>query len=183
MEVRYVEIVNHILTDKRYDDIILKIFKNPNSVNDIKHDIILILYKKNINFLYKLYEKNELIYYITNIIKYQKYNKTSDMNKKYKFNSIDFLERTAYAYVENDIEEKILYEILLNEINLKIEILSNKSKENKRDMELFKMYISDYKATYRSISKKTNIPLISIFSYINNAKKLIKKEIDKNDYL
>ena len=172
-------VVELLYGDKKYDDIIAKFLTDYNDKQELKHYAILsILEKDDKQKMIDCWNKGQMPFYFSMIIKNSIASKTSPWRKTYtnrKFIELD---------LENfDRENENEHEINQNMIEYKTElvkticgILVREDPYLIKEMNLFKMFFFDNK-TIKQIELQTNIPASSIYKNIKKAQTLIKNKL------
>lgn len=204
-------VINEMISNTFYESVLKKYLSNKDERDEFRQVLWVILLEMDENKLIKYYDTKCLQYVYIGIINNQIKSSSSPWHRKHRLEKAnDSLIRDKNANNPNnnsnndsgdmtnslnDEEDTSLYDITYKEnMEIKLDYIENKLNDiikndafMIRDVTVFKMHFIE-ELTYREISKKTLIPVTSIFNYIKNIKQqLIKNKPtinnDYNDYI
>jgi DNA-directed RNA polymerase specialized sigma24 family protein len=171
-------IIEHVFTSSTYTQIITKMMYNSaldySLLGDVKQEIILQLAECKTD-LVNVYNKGDFKWFFIRICSNQIKSDKSYLFYKYiKKEKItdEYQDCNSEAY-EMNLEYKIDLMNKYNKINNELIKQMRLSRDNKRNITLYKMYVED-DLSMGEISKKTGIPKTSVHKYISEARGLIE---------
>lgn len=178
------EVYNYIIADKVYDEILKKYAKRKVIRDELRQHIWLQIGNISDEKLIDAWNKRYFTYLYVAILKGQVVTNDSKWHNNFRQHIVEFSEDNVTDF-EVDYESKLIEEETRREKEIKLsyidEALKYLLKINPHyltEAELFRMYYQD-KLSYGQISKKTNIPKVSVYDYVQSAKTLIKGFIQK----
>lgn len=184
------QVIDHILQDKYYDDVLLKYLTNKDERDEFRQELWLILLEMPEEKLIHYYDSKILKYIYIGIINNQIKSSTSPWHKKFRNVVLEYNGNT----LEPDDSQTYIEKLHINEekhkyIEDKLIELENKDPYLLRDISIFKMHFFEG-LSYRKINAKTNVSTHSIWKYVNNIIFLLQKDkikidtkIKTNDYI
>lgn len=177
------EVINHLLTDKYYEDVLPYYISDKTERDEFRQELWLILLSKPDKKLIKWYDDKILKYIYVGIINNQIKSGSSPWHIKHRNNKIGKFKGKYTEYEEtkdirlddNKVKEKIDDEIKIKYIEDKLTYLEGKDPYLKRDISIFKMHFYE-KLSYRKITKRTNISTSAVYFYVNNVLFLLRKD-------
>lgn len=189
------DIVNSIAHDYKLHREIKGICKT-SDIEDLLQELYIILLDKVEEFICGLNERNQIKYFIIKIIQNQYLSNDSPYTRKFKKrpNHIEFdsilndeissnieVQRSYNEFITTQREEE-QQDFKAKKIEEKILFIQQElSKMDWYDKLLFNDYYMDEDATYAKLSKKTHIPITSIFNSVKSTKNKIKKAYKKKN--
>lgn len=175
------DVVDHILADKFYEDVLRKYLGNPEERNEFRQELWLILLEMPEDKLIAYYNQKCLKYVYIGIINNQIKSSTSTWHKKFRNRVLEYNGNLNEPDESIDIiKNKTLDETRLKYINDTLILLEKKDPRLKRDITVFRMHFEEG-LSYRKIAAKTRISVVSIWKYVNNVIFLLQKDINKID--
>jgi hypothetical protein len=175
------DVVDHILKDKFYEDVLLKYLSNKNERNEFRQELWLILLEMPEHKLIGYYNQKCLKYVYIGIINNQIKSSTSPWHKKFRNRVLEYngnLSEPDESF--SSISKKVLDESKLKYIESTLILLEKRDPRLKRDITVFRMHFEEG-LSYRKIAAKTRISVVSIWKYVNNVIFLLQKDINKID--
>lgn len=195
------QVYDFILHDKFYEDILKKFLSNKQQRNEFRQELWIYLCEMPENKIIEAWNRRYFKYLYIAIVKNQVASKTSRWHLKFRTPTIDGHRIELYeefdfdsdtmkfdSFLTESTEDEIIRQEIKEEQNKKLKVINDSisvltSKDSKFFVksELFKMYYFD-SLSYRDIEKKTNIPLVTVYTYVQEAQEAIKKHINKHYY-
>ena len=171
-------IIEHVFTSSTYTQIMTKMMYNSAldyaMLGDVKQEIILQLAECKTD-LVNLYNRGDFKWFFIRICSNQIKSDKSYLYYKYiKKEKItdEFNDANSEIYDMN-LEYYIDLKNQYNKVNNELVKQMRASKDNKRNITLYKMYVED-DLSMGEISRKTGIPKTSVHKYITEARSLIE---------
>lgn len=164
------DILNEIVSDKKYIDYCKKIAGDLS--DDLFQYVCLYLLEMNEEKLIQLHNTNGLRMYVTRII-YISINSERSEFKKQLFGRLKYEEVEHIEDVQTESNDDVI-----NQINSLIDAEINKSiKKNcyPATAKLFQIYLEC--GSYKEVSKRTNIPYLTVLKHVQSFQSKIKSKI------
>jgi len=155
-----IEIIEKISRDPDYKGLVNHITKGSHYADDLFQEVILILLQYKAETIVRLWEANELTYFITRIVKTQFYSAKSPFKYKYGMN-----DKAPQNPDEYDPEIDRVFDLIKGYFKDQIK------QGNWYEVKLLEEYIE--KGSYMKLSKATGIPKASIQSTCTKFKEKI----------
>lgn len=174
-------VIDHILKDKFYEDVLKKYLAKEAERNEFRQELWLILLEMPESKLIGYFNQNCLKYVYIGIINNQIKSSTSPWHKKFRNHVLEYNGNLSEPDESYDvINKKVLDESKLKYIESTLLMLEKKDPRLKRDITIFRMHFEEG-LSYRKIAAKTRISVVSIWKYVNNVIFLLQKDINKID--
>lgn len=168
-------IIDHILIDPFYEEVLCKYLANKSERNEFRQELWIILLEMPEIKLIQYYNTKCLKYIYIGIINNQIKSNTSAWHRNFRKNKTQEYFDNIYDSVDefdNILEIKTENENKLDYISEMLLDIEKKDPKMLRDVTLFKMYFYE-KMSYRHIEKLTKIGYVNVFYYVQNIKKIL----------
>jgi len=105
------KIIEKLYRSEKFNEALRLLCKNGSNLDDLKHEIIMILFEKDEDFLLNLDNKNQLLYFTIGIIKKQYHSSTSKFYKDFRLRNLPIEEDLLKVKLEEDYDTKIIDKI------------------------------------------------------------------------
>lgn len=105
------KIIESLYRDSKFNDVLKVLCNNDQHLDDLKHEVIMILYEKEEEILIDLWNKKQLIFFTIGIIKNQYHSSTSKFYKDFRLRNLPIEEDYLITYEEDNYNIKLINKI------------------------------------------------------------------------